>query len=655
MNRSIRAIIAAALGAAVMAATLWLAPRGGSAPVAAADLTQRTQVSSCTGKMNGAVTTDTIRLCEPSRIVVDAEPGCSSCPGGLNVVFVEVSEAFNAPWQNDAAIAVLNQLERIRSMTVRVAVIHYDSRKVETKLRLTEQLARARGPLNQPPTGHDPHGDFVGAATEAISILRDSRNDMTRQGLPTPCEAIVYFASTKSVFAQDEQNMLKASQMIKREKVPLFVGCPEFNVGDYCRTTKKMPTKTSWYAEPPDTNKLANGMLNQTRELERDAGVRTYALVQTVPPGLEIEDGSISPAPAEVTGSPGMTTTMRWEWRAPESREAHTLTFKLKPLIPGAWPVRGEMQITDMDGYKSKVIMAQQMITVTGPCDRPTDTPEPPPTDTPVPPPTLTPVVPDTPVPPPPTATPVAPSATPTARPMPIYLPISVKQPACKNIERHADVVLVLDMSTSMDRNSIDGAQKKAAVVGAAKSFVQRLDLTPNEDGESDHVSVVGFNDDAWLQLKLTNDGAAIETALDTLEQRQKEGTRLDLAFLKGAEAFASGMRVSANMAVLVLLTDGLPNRVPADPATGRVEDTVIKAAQVAKDMGATIYTIGFGQADAADIIDRVYPELLAQCASSPEKSFIEPRADRLDGIYGQIASVFTCPAGRIDWGGTAP
>ncbi|MEO8085007.1 MAG: vWA domain-containing protein [Ardenticatenales bacterium] len=653
MNRSIRAIAAAALGAVVMAATLWLAPHGDSSPVAASGLTQRTQISSCTGTMNGSVTTDTIRLCEPSQIVVDAEPGCSSCPGGLNVVFVELAEAFDAPWQDDAAIAVLNQLERIRSMTVRVAVIHYDSRKVETKLRLTEQLSRARGPLNQPPTGHDPHGDFVGAAAEAISILRDSRNDMTRQGLPTPCEAVVFFASTKSAFAQDEANMLKAASTIKREKVPLFVGCPEFNVGDYCRTTKKMPTKTSWYAEPPDTNKLANAMLNQTRQLERDAGVRTYALVQTVPPGLEIEDGSISPAPSEVTGDPGLTTTLRWEWRAPESREAHTLTFKLNPLIPGAWPLRGEMQITDMDGYKAKVLMAQQMITVTGPCDNPTDTPVPPPTETPVPTPTDTPAVPDTPV--PPTATPLPPTATPTARPRPIYLPISVKQPACKSIEHHADVVLVLDMSTSMDRDSEDGAQKKAAVVGAAKSFVRRLDLTPNEDDQSDHVSVVGFNDDAWIQLKMTNDAVAIDAALDTLDARQKEGTRLDLAFRKGAEAFQAGMQATGNQSVLVLLTDGLPNRVPADPDTGRVEDTVIKAAQVAKDLGAIVYTIGFGRADAADLIDRVYPQLLADCASSPEKSFIEPRADRLDGIYGQIASVFTCPAGRIDWGGTAP
>lgn len=643
MNRHARAIAAAALGAASIAAGLWLLPQDTTAPVAAAPSAQRNKISSCKGSMEGTVVTDTIRLCEPSQIIVDAEPACSSCPGGLNVVFVEVSEAFHADWQNSAAIQVLNSLERVRSMTVRVAVIHYDSRQVVTKLRLTEQIQRARGPLNQPVLGHDPHGDFIGAASEALMILRDSRNDVQRQGLPTPCEAVVFFASTKSVFVQDEQNMIKAANMIKREQIPLFAGCPETNVNDYCRATRQMPTRGAWYAEVPDTNRLSNGVFNHTRELERDAGVRTYSLTQLVPPGLEIEPGSISPPPDEIVASPGVTTSLTWEWRNPESRQPHTLTFKVKPLMPGAWPVHGEMNIVDMDGLKAKVVMAQQVITVTGPCERPTETP--PPTDTPLPPPT------DTPEPPPtPTFTPVPPSATPTRAPQPIYLPVTLREPACKNIERHADVVLVIDMSTSMNRNSEDGVQKKATVITAAKSFIERLDLVPNEEGRSDHAAVVGFNNDAWIQLELTNDAAAIATALDTLDLRQKEGTRLDLAFLKGAEALQSGMRATGNMPVLIMLTDGLPNRVPIDPESGRVEETVIKAAQVAKDMGANVYTIGFGKAEGADIIDLVYPWLLEQCASSPSMAFIEPRAERMAGIYSQIASVFTCPKDRHDW-----
>ncbi|MFN8421900.1 MAG: hypothetical protein U0470_00405 [Anaerolineae bacterium] len=75
--------------------------------------------------------------------------------------------------------------------------------------------------------------------------------------------------------------------------------------------------------------------------------------------------------------------------------------------------------------------------------------------------------------------------------------------------------------------------------------------------------------------------------------------------------------------------TDGLPNRVPLDPRAGGWRRPSLKAAQV-KDVGALIYTIGFGHADAADIIDRVYPWLLEQCASAPSMAFIEPRADRL-------------------------
>jgi len=643
LNRSHRAIAAVALGAVLMAAAMWLVPQGPSAPVAAAELAQRNRISSCKGEMKGAVVTDTMLLCEQSEIIVDAAPACSSCPGGLNVVFVEVSEAFHADWQNDAAIGVLQHLDTIRSMTVRVAVVHYDSRQVVTRLRLTEQVSRARGPLNQPVLGHDPHGDFVGAAREALSILRDSRQDVERQGLPTPCEAVVFFASTKSAFPQDEQKMLEAAQLIKGDRVPLFVGCPESNTGDYCRTTRKMPSKSTWYAEVPDTRKLASAMSGQTRSLEKDVGVRTSGLSQLIPPGLEVEAGSINPAPSEVIGTSGTTMTLKWEWRNPEARQPQTVTFKLKPLQTGVWPVDGEMQITDMDGIKAKVVMAQKVITVTGPCIRPSETPMP--SDTPEPPPTSTPEPPPT-----PTPTDLPPTETPTREPQPIYIPVSLREPACKNLERHADVVLVIDMSTSMNRQSVDGAQKKATVIDAAKAFVGRLDLTANEEGKSDHASIVGFNNDAWVQLEMTNDAAAITTALDTLDLRQKEGTRLDLAFLKGAEALQSGLRTTENMAVLVMLTDGLPNRVPADPETGRVEDTVIKAAQVAKDMGASVYTIGFGRSTGDDIIDLVYPELLAACATNPSMAYIEPRADRMAAIYSEIASVFTCPKERHDW-----
>jgi Mg-chelatase subunit ChlD len=210
---------------------------------------------------------------------------------------------------------------------------------------------------------------------------------------------------------------------------------------------------------------------------------------------------------------------------------------------------------------------------------------------------------------------------------------------------------LVIDMSSSMDRLTADGVPKKQAVVDAAKAFVEVLDFTPNSLDQHDQVAIVGFNESAWIQLPLSHDMAAVDQALETLDQQMAHGTRLDLAFYTGAEALSADQRKPDNMPVIILLTDGVPTLVPADPDTGSVEDTVLAAAQSAKDQGITIYTIGFGSTDeAADPSDRVNAELLQQCASDPSKAYIDPRADRLTEIYREIANVFTCPMGRHDW-----
>ncbi|MFN8421901.1 MAG: hypothetical protein U0470_00410 [Anaerolineae bacterium] len=98
------------------------------------------------------------------------------------------------------------------------------------------------------------------------------------------------------------------------------------------------------------------------------------------------------------------------------------------------------------------------------------------------------------------TPTPAPPTATAATRaPRPIYLPLTVREPSCDDIVRHADVVLIIDIDI-MDRLSEDGAQKKAAVITAAKLFVDRLDLSPDAQGRLDQAAVVGFNNDAWIR-----------------------------------------------------------------------------------------------------------------------------------------------------------
>ncbi len=90
---------------------------------------------------------------------------------------------------------------------------------------------------------------------------------------------------------------------------------------------------------------------------------------------------------------------------------------------------------------------------------------------------------------------------------------------------------------------------------------------------------------------------------------------------------------------VVVLLTDGLPNDVP--PADdGRVETTILRAAEQVKARGASLYTIGLGTALDVDA------DLLRAMASSPGQYLEAPDASDLGRLYAGIAREIRCPGG---------
>jgi Mg-chelatase subunit ChlD len=90
--------------------------------------------------------------------------------------------------------------------------------------------------------------------------------------------------------------------------------------------------------------------------------------------------------------------------------------------------------------------------------------------------------------------------------------------------------------------------------------------------------------------------------------------------------------------AVMVLLTDGLPNRVPPGPGS-TMEETVLARAASARGAGTRIFTVGLG------LPDDVLRGLLAGVAGSPLDYYYAPDAADLAGIYRQIAGRITeCP-----------
>ena len=217
----------------------------------------------------------------------------------------------------------------------------------------------------------------------------------------------------------------------------------------------------------------------------------------------------------------------------------------------------------------------------------------------------------------------------------------------CATEKRHADIVLVLDASTSMNRPTRTGRSKLAATQDAAVAFIGLMDFAPDAKGGHDQVAVVGFNSEAWIEAPLGKDGAAAVRAVWALSGRQAQLTRLDLAFERGAEALRSPARKAENAAELVLLTDGLPNQVPLAP-DGTQETTVLRAAAAAKGAGVRVYTIAIGAPEDTN------PALLIECATEPGMYYYTPDPEDLGRIYGRIAAAIGCPKERLGLGGEA-
>lgn len=235
-----------------------------------------------------------------------------------------------------------------------------------------------------------------------------------------------------------------------------------------------------------------------------------------------------------------------------------------------------------------------------------------------------------------PTITPT-PTDTPTATPTPIYtiyIPTIIQLP-CK--PRTVDVVLVVDLSSSMLRPAGDEGSKLDAVLRAARAFIDSFEPGPGRG----RIALAAFNDQAWIVQPLTEDHDRLDAALDALPRRIAEGTRLDLGLLVGKAAL-EGVE-PGRVKAMVFLTDGLPNRVPTPMPGGRQEDTVLTAAEAVRSAGILIQTVGYGRADAPELVDRILPWLLEAIAGGPEGYHETDDAGALAVVFRRIAVALGC------------
>jgi Ca-activated chloride channel family protein len=153
------------------------------------------------------------------------------------------------------------------------------------------------------------------------------------------------------------------------------------------------------------------------------------------------------------------------------------------------------------------------------------------------------------------------------------------------------DIMLCVDVSGSMRQQdfTIGGAYRDRLYV--TKLAVQDFIESRKERGEDryglDRLGLVLYAGYAWTQCPLTLDYEVLERELAQahIDERDpnKQGTAIGSALGLAVRRLSKSESKSK---VIVLLTDGLNNRGELDPIT---------AAQVAKEYGVRVYTIGAG------------------------------------------------------------
>ena len=207
------------------------------------------------------------------------------------------------------------------------------------------------------------------------------------------------------------------------------------------------------------------------------------------------------------------------------------------------------------------------------------------------------------------------------------------------------DLMLAVDLSGSMEERDARLGERSASRLNAIKvvagDFIERR--------AGDRVGLILFGGQAYLQAPLSFDRATVRAVLDEssvgLAGRQTAlGDAIALAVKRmSLDGYASEHRV------LVLLTDGA--------ATAGVL-TPMKAAQLAREAGLKIYTIGIGssrsvQPGISSELDEATLRAVAEITGG--RYFRAGPAGRLEEIYAELEQLEPADLDELDLGSGRP
>lgn len=149
------------------------------------------------------------------------------------------------------------------------------------------------------------------------------------------------------------------------------------------------------------------------------------------------------------------------------------------------------------------------------------------------------------------------------------------------------DIVLVLDISTSMSAKDFTPSNRLEAARAVMRDFVRRRPF--------DRLAVITFAADAYVLCPLTADHYSLLALLDSVEliPFEADGTAIGMALA----AAVNRLRDSpARSRVVVLLTDGINNRGEISP---------LQAADFCRRYGIRVYAVGIGSRGETDVLAR--------------------------------------------------
>lgn len=202
------------------------------------------------------------------------------------------------------------------------------------------------------------------------------------------------------------------------------------------------------------------------------------------------------------------------------------------------------------------------------------------------------------------------------------------------------DIMLTLDVSSSMELNDLDQGQKSRLQV--AKEVV--ADFIRGR--ESDRIGMVIFAAESFTQCPLTLDYDVLLEFLDGVQiaDQSWDGTAIGMALINACNRLRES---NAKSKIIILLTDGVNNAGEIEPLT---------AADLAAAVGIKIYAIGVGsegvirrpvrgifgtryQTVQVEIDEEVLREVAARTGGQYYRATSE---EKLEAIYQEIGKLET-------------